>query len=208
MEKSKVFVIDVPLAVHGIKHLVNGQSDLQYCGDAPNIACGLKDVRKGRPDLLIVDIFLERSYGLEVIKSFRGYLPHLKIVVFTACDDSWVLRTIKAGANGCISKRESEKSMLAGIRSVLAGNTVVDKEIARTILELAAKKRSGLDALSTRELEVFTLLGKGKSTRDVATILGLSIKTIESHRQHIKTKLGIKANLSWKAISWSAKPGN
>ena len=146
-----------------------------------------------------MDITLKDTYGIELIKEFRERYPRLPMLVLSMHDESlYGERALRAGARGNLTKQEATKKVITAIRKVLDGEVYVSEKMAATILEKVAGRPaatgggSPTDVLTDRELEVFQILCQGKSVREIAENLYVSVKTIEAHRKHIKQKLKFK----------------
>lgn len=208
--KKILLVDDHPILRRGLANLIESEPDLTVCGEAATCRAALEAIRESRPDLVIVDLELERSHGLDLVKDMRTRHPEIPALVLSMHDEAvYAERSLRAGARGYLTKQQLDDTVLVAIRRLLAGETYMSDQLKR---RLAAKFISGrtletdspLDALSDRELQVFRLIGRGRSTRRIAETLHLSIKTIESHREHIKHKLGLQtaAELAQRATQW------
>jgi DNA-binding NarL/FixJ family response regulator len=203
-------VEDHPIYSRALRRLIEEEPDLVVCGEAGSAKDALSMMRKIRPDAAVVDISLPGSNGIELIKNLRAEHESLAILVLSMHDESlYAVRALKAGAFGYLSKRESAETFLAALRKVLAGEIHVSPEFGNQLLSKAirgggAAMSNPIDALSDRELEVLHLIGEGKSTNRIAETLGLSIKTIESHRLKMKDKLGFEtaSELIRFAVEW------
>ncbi len=198
--KIRVFLVDDhPIVRRGFQYLLNVESDLAVCGEAGSGPEALQKILAVKPDVAIVDLSLGSSSGLELIKQLRAQRAPLKILVFTMRAESiYVERALRAGANGYITKEEGTERAIDAIRSIMQGKTclspgMTESMMARMTNGLASSPASLLDLLSDRELEILEMIGRGLPSREIASRLHLSIKTVESHREHIKTKLGLKS---------------
>ena len=211
--RKVVIVDDHPIVREGFVRLLSGEEDLLVVGTAEDAAGALELVDAEKPDLILLDLALKGSNGLELIKDLRVRNPDTAILVVTLHDESiFAERALKAGARGFITKAEATETVLDAIREVLNGEIYTSRRIRTQIMEtIASRRRSlsadGVQALSDRELEVFQEIGEGSGTREIAAKLGLSVKTIETYRAHIKTKLGIRdaAELSKWAVEWNIR---
>jgi len=197
-KKIRVLVVDDhPIVRQGIKGVLEQQVDLVLCGEAEDAGAALKAINTSRPDIVILDISLRGSDGLDVTKSIRASNPKLPVLVMSMHSESlYAGRALRAGANGYIMKTEVAANLIQAVRQILAGDIYLS-ESARQIILLevqdgGAGAASPLKRLSDRELEVFRLIGAGRSTQAIADELHLSVKTIETHRTHVKEKLGLK----------------
>jgi DNA-binding NarL/FixJ family response regulator len=191
-----LIVDDHPLFRSGLAQFLNQQKDLEVCAHADSAPAALDKMRKHRPDLAIIDVSLQGTNGIELIKLMKAEQPKLPILTLSMHDEtSYALRALKAGALGYLTKAETLEHVLHAVRRVLEGKICVsprfgEKLIFRAINGPGSVSESPVDSLSDRELEVLTLLGKGQSTKLIAQNLNLSVKTVETHRAHIKEKLG------------------
>lgn len=194
----------------GLARLIASQPDLTIVGEATDAATGLDLILRTTPDLALVDITLPGRNGLELIKDIKPQLPGLPILVLSMHDESlYAERALKAGARGYLMKDADRDTILSAIRRVLDGGFFVSEKMSSEILSTlsngkAGTTRSSLSRLSDREFEVFELLGLGLGTNDIATRLGLSPKTVEVHRAHIREKLGMESGAAVvrHAIRW------
>lgn len=208
--KTRVFLVDDhPIVRRGFQLLIGLERDLMVCGEADNGPEALKKVLELKPDLAIVDLTLKASSGLELIKQLHSQLPKLKILVFTMRDEGvYAERALRSGASGYITKEEGTEKAIEAIRVLMQNKPFLSEKVANKIMGNLTGRGSqcsfAIESLSDRELEVFQLIGAGLSSREIATQLHISIKTIESHREHIKEKLGLKgaSELAKAAFSW------
>ena len=193
-------VDDHPVMRHGLSQIIAREEDLQICGEAASAAEAIELVGTAHPDLVIVDITLEDGDGIELIKDIRTRYENVKMLVSSMHDESlYAERALRAGAMGYISKEASREQMLEAVRQILRGRISVSPSISNRLLKRAAgnsvpNDRSPIESLSDRELTVFEFIGQGMSTRQIAEKLFLSVKTIETYREHIKAKLNIKTS--------------
>ena len=197
--KRRVLIVDDhPVVRQGLALLINQEPDLEVCGHAEDAHEALQNIRELMPDLVIVDISLKDTSGIDLIKDVRIQQPELPILTLSMHDESlYAERALRAGARGYIMKQEATEQVVTAVRRVLAGEIYVSNSMAaRMVSKLATgaapANASPIESLSDRELEVFRLIGEGHKTRDVADRLHLSVKTIETYRAHIKDKLGFK----------------
>jgi DNA-binding NarL/FixJ family response regulator len=196
--RAILIVDDHPVLRHGIAQLINNERDLVVCGEAETAPGALEAMRSLKPDLALLDISLQGTNGIELIKLMRAEQPKLPILMLSMHDESlYALRALRAGARGYVMKGEAMEHVLTAMRKVLDGDIYVsprfsERLVFKAIQSLEGGMGSPVDKLSDRELEVLQLLGKGFGTREIANELHLSIKTIETHRAHIKEKLGFK----------------
>ncbi|RPI63221.1 MAG: DNA-binding response regulator [Planctomycetaceae bacterium] len=213
----KVFIVDDhPIIRQGLAQLIRQEPDMVYCGDAEDASDALKAIEQCQPDIALVDISLKTSNGIELIKDLRIRQPNLAILVLSMHDESFYAeRVLRAGARGYVMKEEATERVVQAIRQILAGKIYLSEKMSASMLSKLVEGRSAatsfpIDRLSDRELEVFELIGRGLGTRQIASKLHLSVKTIESHRANLKVKLQISSatELLRHAINWvqSEKP--
>jgi DNA-binding NarL/FixJ family response regulator len=205
--KRKVFIVDDhPIVRLGMRQLIDHQPDLITWGEAETAEEAVHALRKGKPDIAIVDLSLKSSSGMDVIRLIKELYPNLPVLVVSMHDESiYAERALRAGAMGYIMKQEATEKMVAAIHRILSGEMYLSSEAAREILgPRIATRLSPDDVLTAREFEVFRMIGRGMSTREIAEQLQLSIKTVESHRAHIKEKLQLNSafDLLHYAIQW------
>jgi len=209
---TRVLVVDDhPIVRRGMSQLIEDQVDLEVCGEAESATAAIEMMRTRRPDVAIVDLSLSDAAGVGLIRDMRNWNPHLAVLVLSMHDE--VLhaeRALRAGASGYIMKHQATDRIIDAIHQVLRGEIYLSDRMKERLLhrlvgeQEKARPTSALAALSDRELEVFQLLGRGASTREIASRLCLSIKTIETHRDHIKAKLNLESGreLLRFAMSW------
>ena len=205
-----LIVDDHPIVRQGLAQLIDQETDLQVCGQAEDAHEAMQAIRTLHPDMVIVDISLKNTSGMELIKDLKVQHPELPVLTLSMHDEAvYGERALRAGAKGYIMKQEATEKVVTAIRRVLAGEVYVSDGMAAQMVSKIVgggtkKAGSPVDRLSDRELEVFRLIGEGFSTREMAEKLHLSIKTIETYRAHIKDKLGFQdANeLLRSAIQW------
>jgi DNA-binding NarL/FixJ family response regulator len=209
--KYGVFIVDDhPLVREGLTNLINQQGDLIVCGEAKDSAEAIAGITKERPDVAIIDISLVNESGLELIKHLIKQFPQLAVVVLSMHDEAlYAERALRAGARGYVMKHETSKSVLASIRRVLAGDIYISERIVnRMALRLTSARRpltsSPVERLSDRELEIFRLLGQGRTPSEIARDLNLSLKTVQAYCARAKEKFGVTSltELLRAAIRW------
>jgi DNA-binding NarL/FixJ family response regulator len=200
VKKKTVFVVDDhPLLRQGLALLINQEQDLMVCGEAEEEQAAMKAIAEKRPDILIVDISLNGPDGLDLLKNLRLLYPDLPVLILSMHDESiYAERALRARANGYIMKQEATEKVLIAVRRILSGDIYLSDRMANKLLHQyisgsTADMSSRLSALSDRELEVFRLIGNGRSARQIAERLHLSIKTVETYQAHIKDKLSLRS---------------
>ena len=204
-------VDDHPLLRDGLSRLIQSEKDLVICGQAEDAADALRQMEADAPDVAVVDIFLPGSTnGIELTKTIVAVHPEVKVLILSMHDDAiYVERALKAGACGYVTKAEVTRVILDAIRTVWGGQTYISQRVqasprARSKGTAGEQDGWGVGALTDRELEVLELLGRGFSRSQIADQLHLSVKTIETHRTNIRTKLGLKSSseLARYALKW------
>jgi DNA-binding NarL/FixJ family response regulator len=197
--KTRILIVDDhPMMREGLAQLIGREADLTVCGEAEDAAQALDAVKKMVPHLILIDITLNGRNGLELIKDVQSITPETLILVISMHDESlYAERVLRAGGRGYVMKQEGGKKIMQAIRKVLDGQIHVSEKIAAKILDLFSGRRpqaenSPLERLTDRELEVFQLIGEALSTKEIATRLNISGKTVEVHKGHIKEKLAMK----------------
>lgn len=206
-----LLVDDHPLMRQGLKALIAQQARFEICGEADSAPRALELVAKLQPDLAIVDISLNSTNGIELTKGLRGRCPSLQVLVVSMHDENvYAERALRAGAMGYVMKHEAGDRILAAIDQVLKGEVSLSERVKGRMLHRFVEHRtdaliSPMEKLSDREMEVFELLGNGYGTREIANLLNLSVKTIDSYREHLKEKLGVTTghDLVRHAIQWT-----
>jgi len=209
-KKSRILIIDDHVMVReGVAEIIKHEPDLDVCGTATTAHEGIEAVRKLKPDLILVDITLPGKNGIEFIKDVRAMNPDLRILVMSMHDESlYVDRVLRAGGRGYIRKQEGGEKLIAALRRVMRGEIAVSEKMTGKLLEKFSGRKtidSPLEGLSDRELEVFQLIGQGKTMKEIGHELHLSPKTVEVHRSRIREKLKITsaAELIAYAARWS-----
>jgi DNA-binding NarL/FixJ family response regulator len=209
-KRTVLIVDDHPIVRQGLAQLINQEKDLEVCGQAEDAHEAMQAIRQLNPDMVIVDIGLKDTSGMELIKDLKVQYPDLPVLTLSMYDEAvYGERALRAGAKGYVMKQEATEKVVTAIRQVLAGEVYVSsgmaaKMVSKLVGTGTRTAGSVADALSDRELEVFRMIGEGFSTREMAEKLHLSIKTVETYRAHIKDKLGLSdANeLLRSAIRW------
>ena len=213
--KTRILVVDEhPLLRHGVITFINRQPDMVVCGEADCIPSAQSKLAECRPHLLMIGLRLGTGDSLEFVKALKGQYPKLPILVYSAFEESiFAERALRAGANGYLMKKAGSEEMLTAIRDVLCGRVYVSRELAISAFQKSLEtqpqhrllgRAMRVENLSDREMHVFQLIGSGLGTRKIAHALNLSVKTIESHRENIKRKIGLRsgAELTEQATTW------
>lgn len=206
-----LLVDDHAIVREGLRQVINASHDLEVCGEADDAPAALAALTALEPDFVVLDLTLRGSDGLELIHQVQRRLPDLPILVLSMHNEElYAERALRAGARGYIMKQEATRDILTAIRRVVAGELYVSPTMQARLLQRVVGKRPSLsegpiESLSDRELEVFRMIGSGLTTREIAEQLHLSVKTVESYREHIKRKLKIRtgAHLMRHALHWT-----
>ena len=196
--KYGIYLIDDhPLVVQGVTELVNAEHDLKVVGSTAEWTEALKEIPELKPDVVVLDISLAKANGIEVLKNLRIHFPKLQVLMLSMHDENlYAMRSVRAGAQGYIMKMTATEEVVKAIRHILNGEIYLSAGIAKqTMMRLVGRRKEGtmspMDDLSDRELEVFQMVGEGLTTRQIAERLHLSVKTIETHKAHVKEKLNL-----------------
>ena len=211
----KILIVDDhPSVREGLALRISLHADLEVCGEAESEDQAVALVKQLKPDLVLVDISLKSGHGLELIKRIRSMDPTIKVLVISGFQESlYAERACRAGAMGYLNKQESSERMIEAIRTLLGGERFLSPEISRRLISQALgsshEKKTPIEQLTDRELEIFRMIGEGLSTGLIANRLFLSTHTIDTHRENIKRKLTLNsaAELSRAAVQWLLENG-
>jgi DNA-binding NarL/FixJ family response regulator len=215
MGKARILIVeDHPIFRMGLRELINQEDDLEVCGEAEDVASARKAAGTLEPDLIIVDLSLKESSGMELIKETCAVRRPIPVLVLSMHDETvHAQRCLLAGARGYIMKQEASLLVVKAIRHILAGNCFVSEKTMTRVLsrfrhDYGSLKESPVAALTDREFQVFQLIGGGYSSGEIAKQLSLSVKTVGTYRERIKEKLGLKhgGELVRFAVLWSENP--
>jgi len=210
-EKSRVFIVDDhTMFREGLRQLIECEAGLTVCGDAPDAVEALRGIHTSKPDVVIVDISLAGSNGIDLIKDIKAQFEELPVLVVSMHDESvYAERALRAGAMGYVMKHEPAKTVKAAVHKVLGGDMYLSEKMSSSVINRfmrgdTEQPKSPMETLSARELEVFRLLGRGKAVRQIAEELSVTIPTVNSFRNRIKEKLGLKSSteVMLHAIQW------
>ena len=208
-------VDDHPLFRHGLVQLLNSEETFEVVGEASSAPDALTLARRLNPTMVIVDLGLKGPSGLELTKSLRVEFPKTPVLVLSMHDEpTYAVRSLRAGANGYVTKEEALASVLVAVREVMAGRTYLSPGMASEVISnvVLSRTRPGAtltDQLTDRELEILERIGQGEDVKVIAEALHLSPKTVETHRAHIKEKLHLKnaREVARFAVQWSTAKG-
>jgi DNA-binding NarL/FixJ family response regulator len=209
--KTRILLVDDhALLRRGLRALIETEPDLVVCGEVATRQASLEAIAASQPDLVIADLSLKDSDGLELIKDIKQRFPHLPVLALSMhAEEVYATRALRAGARGYLTKQDMDDTVLVAIRRMLAGEIYTSEAMCRKfagqfIGGATLEQGTGVELLSDRELQVFRLIGGGKTTGEIARSLGLSVKTIETYREHLKLKLKLSsgAALAHSAMLW------
>jgi len=209
--KHRVFLVDDhPIVRLGLTQLINREPDLVVCGESEAGATAVASIETVKPDVVIVDLTLKQSSGFSLIKDLIALNAHLPILVLTVHEETlYAERCLRAGAKGYLMKDDAMENVLVALRRVIAGQIYVSERMQSRLFRSSRRRGdnligSPLEKLTDRELEIFRLLGQGLGTKQIASLLHLSISTVESHRARIKEKFDLKnaIELLRHAVKW------
>jgi len=212
--RSILLVEDHPIVSLGIAELINFESDLKVTGMAEERRSAMEQVAILKPDLVILDLCLKERSGLELLKEIKARFPKQRVLILSLHDESvYAPRALRAGACGYVMKEEATETLLRAIRQVLDGEIYLSTAMKTQMLQPAGQRDTPLEplaALTDREIEIFQLIGQGRSTRAIADLLYLSLKTVETHLTNIKHKLDLKTatELIRMAVETEQNPGH
>jgi DNA-binding NarL/FixJ family response regulator len=215
-EKNRVFIVDDhTMFREGLRQLIECEPGLTVCGDAPGATEALDGIRKTKPDVVIVDISLGGLNGIDLVKDIKAQFGDLPVLVVSMHDETlYAERALRAGAMGYVMKHEPAKTVKAAVQKVLGGDMYLSEKMASRVIHRlmrgqAEGPKSPIETLSARELEVFRLLGQGKAVRQIAEELNVTVPTVNSFRNRIKEKLGLKTSTEamLHAIQWVEREG-
>jgi DNA-binding NarL/FixJ family response regulator len=210
--KSRVLLVDDhPTMREGLVRVIEREDDLMVCGQAGSVHLALEMIESSKPDIAVVDLSLGGQNGIDLIKDIKVRHLSLPVLVHTMHDESvYAERSLRAGAKGYINKADPPEMLLKAIRSVLHGDIYLSETATKDLLHAIAedqpgRRKSPVHGLSDREFQVFELIGRGLGTKEIASALHLSAKTVQAHRDHVRQKLKLKdgSDLMRFAIQWA-----
>jgi DNA-binding NarL/FixJ family response regulator len=199
--KRRIFIVeDHGVFRQGLAWIIDKSNEMEVCGDAADAAEALQKIKELTPDLVLVDIGLAGMSGIELTKRLRTLAPEMRILILSMHKESlYAEHSLRAGAHGYIMKRESGEELISAMRRVLNGEIYVSKRFNEILLQKVSGagrkvRQFSIDLLTEREMEVLQRVGQGLGTRQIAEELGISMKTVEAHKEHIRAKLGLSTN--------------
>ncbi|HZZ42934.1 MAG TPA: response regulator transcription factor [Tepidisphaeraceae bacterium] len=198
---KRVLLVDAhPILRDGVALIIRDDPRLEVSGRVGNENEAIEAIEQDRPDIVVAGLMLGEGGGMELLRKLHERWPELPVLILSMHDE--VLhaeRVLRTGARGYVMKQEPTQTVLAAIHKVLRGEIYLSESMASRLLVKLAGGRSPEDSanslgrLSDRELQVFEMIGRGEPPRDIARHLGLSVKTVDAHRERIKEKLGVKS---------------
>jgi DNA-binding NarL/FixJ family response regulator len=216
MSETRVLIVDDhPFMRRGLAQTINDQPGLEVCGEAGNSAEAMQIMESSSPHLAVVDISLGGESGIELIQAIHEKWPATRILVSSMHDETlFAERALRAGALGFVNKGEPPAVFVAALQRVNSGQIYLSERMTKRMLnqvlaDNVEANRSPIETLSNRELEVFEMIGRGQTTKQIAGHLGLSPKTIETYREHLKHKLNLAnaSELTRNAVQWVLEHG-
>ncbi len=210
-KRTRVFLVDDHAVVRfGIAQLINRDGSMEVCGEGDVAGPAFTAICKAKPDLVIADISLKESSGLELVRNIKSQFPKLPVLIVSGHDEQvYAEIAFRAGAMGYLMKQGGLDDLLVAIKRVLSGSIYVSDALGAKMLQQQIQGRSSIkdspvSSLSDREMEIFQLIGRWKKTSQIASELNLSIKTVEYYREQIKHKLNLNSGseLTQYATSW------
>lgn len=198
MHTNVLIVDDHPIVREGISKLIEREHDMSVCGEAEDVIEALQHIEEMHPEVVVVDLSLKDSDGLDLVHDVRNRWPSVQVLVLSMHDERYYAnRALRAGAKGYLMKDEAPKKVVKAIRTILGGGVYVSEAFTLEQLQRLtggnSNQGSSIDRLTDREIQVFRLYGEGLSNKEVAQQLSLSHKTVESHIERIKHKLDVKS---------------
>ncbi len=184
-----LLVDDHPMVREGLRARLSRVPHLQVVGEAGDAAEALRQLELGRPDVVLQDVGLKDGNGIDLVQAMLARQPGLRVLMFSMYDNpEYVQRALQAGARGYVLKETPAEEVVAAIEAVVAGGTFLSPAVSRRLFRGQAPR----PMLTPRESQILSALGRGESSKQIAQAMHLSVRTVETHRQSIKRKLGIE----------------
>ena len=211
VRKRILLVDDHPMTRYGMAQLLQQEGEFEICGEADNAHCALESIKSLRPDLVLTDLAMPGRHGLEFLKDMRAMHPEVAVLVVSMQDEAlYAERVLKAGGRGYVMKHAGGKELLQAVRRVLDGHVYLsDAMAAKAVAVFSGRRVQAVDSvtgeLTDREFEVFQCLGQGMTSREIGEQLHMSVKTVETHRRHVREKLKLETGpaLIKFAVRWA-----
>jgi DNA-binding NarL/FixJ family response regulator len=209
-QRVRVLIVDDhPLVRRGLAETLSAEPDMEVCGEAADATEAMRLVETAQPHLMIIDLSLKSGHGIDLIEQIKARDDQIKMLVSSMHDEAlFAERVLRAGAVGYLNKQEPPEKIIDAVRQAMRGEICLSPRMQNRLLHSVVGGeplgKNPIESLSNRELEVFDMIGQGMSTKQIANKLHLSHKTIETHREKIKTKLNLSnANeLAHRAVQW------
>jgi DNA-binding NarL/FixJ family response regulator len=206
--RRRVFLVeDHPIVRDALSQLINEEPDLLVCGVGDDVENSLREIERCNPDVVVIDLLLARGDGLDLVREVRARFPRVQTLVLSMYAESlYAERALRAGARGYVAKLAPTETVIVALRRVLSGEIYVSETVATRLFSklvggngaapvdgaAGEAPRGDLSRLSDREFQVFRLIGKGLGPTDIAASLGVSVKTVETYKDHLKRKLELE----------------
>lgn len=214
--RARVLLVDDhPIVREGLARVIDQEADLTVCATAVSAQEAVQAVATAKPDIAVVDVSLDGSHGIDLVKELRVRHPGLAVVMLSMHDETlYAERALRAGAKGYVMKREPPERLVQALRKVLAGGLSFSEAVTARLLERVSRTPTKnvplpMERLSDRELEILERIGHGRTTRQIAEELHVSMKTVQAHREHLKEKLELPdaTSLARFAVQWVESQG-
>lgn len=206
--RTRVYIADDQVLIRrGLASAIRDERDLELCGETSNCTTASGEVCELRPDVVIVELSIDGKRGIELIEGIKAFDSAIGIVVLSTLDETMhAVPALKAGANAYVTKEAPTATVIDAIRKARKGQMCVSDRVASQLLDRVAARQgmesfSPKSSLSSREFQVFKLIGAGKSNHEIAHRLEISIKTVETHRAHIKEKASLNSGFELLQVS-------
>jgi DNA-binding NarL/FixJ family response regulator len=214
--RARVLLVDDhPIVREGLARVIDQEADFTVCATAINAREAVQAVTTAKPDIAVVDVSLDGSHGIDLVKDLKTRHPALAVVMLSMHDETlYAERALRAGAKGYVMKRQPPEQLVLAMRKVLAGGLSFSETVTARMLERASRSQAKevplpMERLSDRELEILERIGHGRTTRQIAEELHVSMKTVQAHREHLKEKLELPdaTSLARFAVQWVEAEG-
>ncbi len=192
-----VVVDDHPIILSGVRMLLENEAGFEWVGSAKSVKEAIESVARAQPDAVVLDLSLGGNDGIELVKQLRALAPASALLCYTMNDEAlFAMKAMRAGAAGFLSKQEPLEELSKALRTVCTGEKVFSRNLQRALFGgvSVSQEAGGLDRLTDRELQVLRLIGLAKGNHEIAAELGLSVKTVSTHRESLKQKLNLRSS--------------
>ena len=200
-KKSIYIVDDHPVILAALSGVIASVGEWSSAGEANSVPKALEALVELKPDLIITDYSIGGNDGFGFIRQLKGIHPEVPVLLFTVSDETRIgPRAFREGVNGMLMKGEPIGTIKEAIKTLLAGRHWASSELTQLLMN-QNRSASPEDALTVRELQIFNLIGQGETTKTIASDLKISVKTVENHREHIKSKLGVDSSFKLQTLA-------